>query len=73
MTVGGVVGKPAPFEQGDDLVAGGVRRLRLPWTTSGSATSCEHGHPRVQRGVRVLEHELHPPAQAAQLLARRAW
>ena len=24
-----------------------------------------HGHPRIERAVRILEHDLHPPAQRA--------
>jgi hypothetical protein len=29
-------------------------------------------HPRVQRGVRILEHHLHPAAERQQLLAAQA-
>ena len=71
VAIGGVRGETAPFEQGDDLVAGGGRRLRQAVDDQRLGDELEHGHPRVQRGVGILEDELHAPAQAAQLLALR--
>src|SRR5919198_10596 len=36
------------------------------------ADDVAHRHARVERGVRVLEDHLHPPAHAAHLLAGKA-
>ena len=48
MTVGRVFGKSAPFEQGDHLVASGVRRLGLAVDDEWFGDELQHGHPRVQ-------------------------
>src|SRR5687768_7996186 len=71
MTIGGVFGETASFEQGDDLLASGACRFRLAVDDERLGDELEHRHPWVQRCIGVLEDELHSTAQAAQLLAVR--
>ena len=44
----------------------------MRWARSGSATISRDGHPRVQRGERILEHDLQLGAQLAHPLGAGA-
>ena len=66
VTIGGVGGQPASLEQRDDLIAGGLRRLHHGrGRRAARRRAASTDHPRVQRGVRVLEHQLHVAAAGA--------
>ena len=59
------------LEQGGDALGRAPCRLRCRARFSGSPTISPAGHARIERRERILEDDLHLPAERAQLRLRR--